>query len=294
MARIMTPNETNVRFSVLDASVRAFPKVGQRLLAQLFLTPRRSRQPHEGSGTVIDRVTIAGQKVSVHATGSGPSIALVHGWGGHSGQFTTLADALKNAGFCVVTFDMPAHGESKGRTTSLADFVEAILAVERAVGPLHAVVGHSLGATACALALARGARVGAAVLVAPMISFDFALDAFQKLLRLSPQARELAAIGAERRTSLCRSEVDLLRTPAPSCPVLLVHDQGDRRTPIGYTHQLATCWPTAQLKLTSGLGHERVLVDPEVLTTVAEFVSAAPRPSGRPLDIALGAAPSLL
>ena len=79
-----------------------------------------------------------------------PVVYLVHGWGGRGTQFATHVQPLVEAGFRVVMFDAPAHGDSDrgphGHLTNGVEFGRALDAVFAKFGPAHAVVAHSLGA----------------------------------------------------------------------------------------------------------------------------------------------------
>ncbi len=88
--------------------------------------------------------------------GSGPTVVLVHGWGSRASRLGALAVALVEAGFRVVAFDAPAHGESTGRFASLPEFARALVDVAEAAGPIHGLVGHSLGGAAVAMAMRQG------------------------------------------------------------------------------------------------------------------------------------------
>jgi pimeloyl-ACP methyl ester carboxylesterase len=71
-------------------------------------------------------------------------------------------------GRSVTVFDMPAHGRSTGRTTTLVEMTDAVTAVARATGTPDAIVGHSLGAAAAILALRDGLPARSAALLAPV------------------------------------------------------------------------------------------------------------------------------
>lgn len=262
--------------------LESVPSLAGPLLSQIFLTPgRRFRRQSKRTkfarplATRIACVNIKGHSIDVFARGKGPVVLLVHGWQSGRERLDPLGEAISASGYTVVTWDMPAHGKSPGRTTSLPQFVEAILTVSKLVGSVHSIVGHSLGATATALALRRGLSVQTAVLVAPMISFDFALDQFQKFLRLSSSLRELTATHTESRVNLRRGEADLLSLPSPSCPVLLIHDEKDERTPLFHSQSLAERWKPEGFMVTKGLGHSRLLADKHVLERVVSFVGEA-------------------
>ena len=110
------------------------------------------RWPFEGASLVLYRPRAA-------AAGM-PVVLLAHGWGGSGLQWSALAEGLLARGLAPVMLDFPAHGRADGWRSNLPQFNRALeyviqrLGVE--CGPLRAVVAHSLGATAAAMACARG------------------------------------------------------------------------------------------------------------------------------------------
>ena len=90
------------------------------------------------------------KKVMLYQYGeSSKKILLVHGWSGRGTQLFKIADKLVKVGYSTISFDAPAHGKSPGKTTIMADFVEAILEIEKQFGPFEAAVGHSLEGSRC-------------------------------------------------------------------------------------------------------------------------------------------------
>lgn len=136
-----------------------------------------------------------GHRVVGEEWGEGPPVYLVHGWGGQRPHLAMFVKPLVEAGYRVVAFDLPSHNESDpgelapGRTTA-TECADAIAAVIETHGPAHAVVAHSLGANATALAAAQGAPVGRLVFFAPMGDFPLYLDLFA--------ARHASAAGSAR------------------------------------------------------------------------------------------------
>jgi len=204
------------------------------------------------------------------------------------GQFAAMQEAFVRAGYCAVSFDMPAHGETKGVTTSLIEFSEVLAQACHLVGPVHAVVGHSLGGTALSLALHSGLNVEAAVIVAPLMSFDFALDEFVKYLGLGQAARERVARSTEAQFGFQRAELDLSRLERPSDNLLLLHDHDDKLTFAHDTARLAQLWSCPFFE-TTGLGHGRILRANEVIERVIRFIDRAPRPQALDLNAQLAA-----
>lgn len=293
---VSSEKSTTVRLSfppaLITAPLRFAPFLQRPVLSRLFFSPLTRRTETASSvGAPIARIRVADKRVIVRARGRGPTVLLVHGWQGSASDLWDIADAVVHAGFTVVTCDMPAHGETEGTTTSVGEFIEAILGIARLVGPLHAVVGHSLGGTATALAVARGLSVQGAVLVSPMVSFDFALDEFARTLNLSPELREVTARAAEERVGFTRADANLATQQVPDVPLLVFHDRNDRRTPYQHSVELTSKWATSTLVTTERLGHRRILGDEYVLGTIAKFVRDLPRSVQNPLDF--GVVPEL-
>ncbi|MGH8447623.1 MAG: alpha/beta hydrolase, partial [Solimonas sp.] len=138
-------------------------------LALQMLTPRRQRRR---GGLCIEearRIVFAcdGERVSVLQVGAGPLVLLVHGWEGAAADFATLLPALLGEGYAVALLDLPAHGDSGGTRATLPAAARALAEFGRRHGPLHGVIGHSLGAAAVGEALKLGLAAEAAVLLAP-------------------------------------------------------------------------------------------------------------------------------
>ena len=59
-----------------------------------------------------------GDEIAVYAWGNGPTILCVHGWGGRATNFAAFIGPMVAAGFRVVAFDAPGHGQSSGTLSS--------------------------------------------------------------------------------------------------------------------------------------------------------------------------------
>jgi pimeloyl-ACP methyl ester carboxylesterase len=54
---------------------------------------------------------------------------------------------------------------------------------------------------------------------------------------------------------------------------LVIHDSNDRFIPHSEAVELAGAWPDGRLITTTGLGHHRILRDPEVIDSAVAFIS---------------------
>ena len=55
-------------------------------------------------------------------------------------------------------------------------------------------------------------------------------------------------------------------------PTLIIHDRDDMSTSVTDGAAIAAAWRGARLHVTTGLGHHRLLRDPDVVTEVVDFV----------------------
>lgn len=206
---------------------------------------------------------------------SGPTVMLVHGWNGHAGQMGAFAAPLVQAGCRVVAFDAPGHGASPGRHTDIYAYTGAIDALAERYGPLQGLVAHSFGAVCAAVSLRVGLVCRRAALVGAPAGYRDLVDGFLGGMGFGPTvqaafyARMFQDYGADAWSRFSLEE-NLAR--AANTRGLVVHDREDRVVPYGHARALCQAWPGARLATSAGLGHHRVLRDPEVVGTVIDFI----------------------
>jgi pimeloyl-ACP methyl ester carboxylesterase len=118
-----------------------------------------------------------------------------------------------------------------------------------------------------------------AVYVAPMVDITSYGEPFVRMLGGGPRIWAKFITRVERRFGLRMSYFDLaamaseLTTPR----LLIVHDRDDHETSWDASRRLASRWPDAQLLTTTGLGHNRILSDPAVVSAAVDFIRSGPR-----------------
>jgi pimeloyl-ACP methyl ester carboxylesterase len=262
-----------VQRALLRTLAAVAPQAAARRVVDLFATPRRGRTaPPPAAPTRF--VDAAGVRLAVYGRGPGAPVLLAHGWEGSAEDLAAIGDALAAAGFRAVAFDMPAHGRSAGRRVTLADMARAVRGVADALGPLAAVVGHSLGATAALLALRDGLDARAAVLIAPPGEPGPYLRAFTRVVGLGPRHDPGVRREIERRVGPFERFDARAAARALAIPGLVLHDVGDRQVPFEDGVAIAEGWPGSELRAVEGLGHRRLLRDEAVVRDVVRFVLA--------------------
>jgi pimeloyl-ACP methyl ester carboxylesterase len=274
---------TTLRFTraAFGAVQRASPDLAARWAARLFCSPPRRPISERMAAWLRDgqrfNVTIGRRRVGAWTWGErGPGVLLVHGWGSRGARFVDLGGALLAAGHRVVTFDAPGQGVSQGRLSSGPEFARAAIAVAAAVGPVSAVVGHSLGGFASALAMHRGLTSRRAVFISPSANVNSYSAQFAALLGVTAPVMSSMRARLARRLDFSWSGMDVPAfAPSMRVPLLVIHDRDDREVRLSDGAAIAQTWPGAELVTTTGLGHHRIVSDAEVIANVVSFLRAS-------------------
>lgn len=257
------------------------PAVAARIARDLwFAVPPRLPATTPPTGGEAFEVESLGAAVRGHVWGAGPTVYLVHGWGGRGSQLGSFVEPLLGEGYRVVMFDAPAHGDSEpgpagpGRTHGV-ELGKALDAVFARFGPAEAVIAHSLGAISTYLTLRFGwMSTRRLVLIAPMGAAEPLFDRLQRALGFGARTRRAFDRLLEEFVGVPMVEFDAVFQAAQVEPVptLVVHDRGDRQTPYADSARLVASLPDARLVTTEGLGHRRILEDPAVVRETLGFL----------------------
>jgi hypothetical protein len=296
---------TTVRTAILKTAVQTGLQLAHRLpggvgtawATKLFTTPRRHPRPARESTVLataepmsLDVVARASgreraMRLAAWRWGRGPTVLLVHGWEGRGAQLGAFVEPLVDAGLSVMAFDAPAHGDSPGERLVLADLAASIRAAETAAGGLHGVVAHSFGAASTTLALARGVDAQRVVYVAPAVLVSRALGHFARLTGVGPRGVDGLARQLTRINGFAPDDVlPELLTPRIDARLLAFHDAADDEVPLEDARRLAAAWPGADLVETTGLGHRRILRDPDVVARAVAFLGEGVATAGPDLS----------
>lgn len=272
------PDSTTVR--VIRSSLRGLamvrPKLAARAATYLFFRtpPRRKPQDHELDAMSWARpflVPYASTELRAWRWGEGPTIALIHGWGGSGGQLASFVRPLVEAGFEVVTIDFPGHGTSPGTRTSIPEMADVVVALHRQLGGLQGIIAHSLGVPASLLALDRGVEVGRIAAVAgparPLRWYEAWVGAVVDRPTFEAERQRM-----ERELGVSMHQLDIPQiAPQRTERLLWVHDRNDKEVPLAAGLQVPEAWQDAEVLVTEGLGHKRILKDDAVVARVVAF-----------------------
>lgn len=257
-------------------------------LVELFCTPPTTSltgfDQKVLSGAKRSVVPFEDQQLSCYSWGEGKTVLLVHGWGSRASHMALLGRSLARAGFRAIGFDAPAHSsvdpDRAKPTSNMFEYCRAIATVLREVAPVHAVVGHSLGAIASVYAPAgiRGdaredARVGRVILVSTPPSVEHVVRAFCRRNGLdTARFRELRA-SLEESFQFSIDAFDLRATLAETDErTLIVHDRDDEEFPYSEAHSLVAARPGIEMFESQGCGHEQILFSRRVHARIVQFL----------------------
>src|SRR5580765_1702417 len=242
---------TNVR---LVASRLLFPDLAGAWAERLFLTPPRAPDAAASALDLIDArsgyIVHKGRHIMTWRWGApdAPAVLLAHGWGGHAAQMRAFVFPLLAAGYRVIAYDQPAHGLSDGRLSGLPDFADVLAEVARHHGNVQAVIAHSLGAPATAIALARGLPAARAVLISPPSDLVGHSRRFARWLAIPERVRRSMQAAIEERFGVRWSDLEIARiAPRLRAEALVIHDRQDSQVPWKQGAALARQWPGARL-----------------------------------------------
>jgi len=287
----MSQNSTNVRFlsGILAGSGKVWPRGAGRLAFELFCTTGARRVPSFTPPPDGVEHFRAGRRGVTSYTwqGGGPTVLLVHGWNGGSGDLASFVGPLRDAGRRVVAIDLPAHGRSPGARLNLPGAVAAVETALRREPSIEAVIAHSFGVVATVLAAGRGAPLPRAVLISGPVSMEPYLQRFEQVLGLAPAVK--AAMRARIRRVLDAGGLETMElaavTPRLAGRALIVHDRSDREVPFMSAQALHRAWPGSELVATEGLGHRKLLSDPAVVERAVRFAVGWEREVAAPAPI---------
>jgi pimeloyl-ACP methyl ester carboxylesterase len=208
------------------------------------------------------------------------TVLVLHGWVSRTEHMRVLIEALRAAGYRVVSLDLPGHGQSSGRRLTLVSAVEALHVVGQWFGPFAAIVGHSFGGSVAVNAVAGSIRgvppldTDRLVLISAPSSMPALFQAFGKHLNLGKRTyRALAGRVQTLAGQPLENYVGSRQLGSVTVPTLVIHAADDREVPVAHAEDHAAAGGHVRLEWANGLGHRRIVTDPGVAARAVAFLS---------------------
>ncbi len=262
------------------------PYLAGKLALRLFMTPpnfgipRRERKFRDQAK--LTHLISRGRKISVRTWGDDnlPTVLLSHGWGGRCTQLQSFITPLVEAGYQVIGFDVPGHGDSEGKFSNMLDVASIISEIAQTQGPFEAIIGHSFGTGTALLSIDKfKVKSKKVILIAYFADVHFITQLFADLFSLrestlsSMKNIALKTLGDNYGISWTWDEISPVHTiQSVSSDLFLIHDEKDTEVPFSQAEKLQQVSPKARVLNTSGLGHRKILMSKKVVKATLDFI----------------------
>ena len=277
-----SPTALRATWIATRAAARWSTRLSGRLAARLWFTPWRlppsARAVAKQEAWLNEarplQLDAGGLQVKGYEAGRGPAVLLVHGWGDSARNMGAFLSPLADAGYRAIAVDLPSHGATSGGQTDAPRIAAAIRGVANRIGPLHAVIAHSMGAHGTMVALRDGLSVERVFLLAPAVRLDSAVAPFAEMFSLPARAVTGLRAEIERRygTNVWSEYAADRLVRDVRIPALILHDPDDHQVPFRDAQTLVRAWPSARLEEVPGVGHIGILRDPQVVARAIAFL----------------------
>lgn len=256
------------------------PPLAYRFFTKLFFTPlkynatEKERKAEKYAHKF--EVHAAGKRIQCYRWGqSDKTVIVVHGWAGRATQFRRFVKPLIKAGYQVIGFDGPAHGQSEGKKTTIVEFEQTLHELYKVVGTPEAIIAHSFGGGAVLFAAKNGLPVKKLINIASPTIGDEIINTYLKAIGGSEKTKNFFKAFIQKKYGEpfdTFTALEIIKHIKQPLELLLVHDEKDYE--VSMEHPLALCraYPSARLLKTSGLGHTRILKDDGVIEEIVTFI----------------------
>lgn len=206
------------------------------------------------------RLPIAGRDIAIYEWGDGPVALLAYGWGYNAGRWRHYVPGLVDAGYRVIAYDIPGHGEARPAYVTLPLNAALIRGLIEHFGTPDLFIGHSFGGASGVLAMSElpvGFRPARAVIMAAFSDARSVFADFTRRLGIWAPVRWRAERSFESLTGRPLAAFDLARASAElgETEVLIIHDPADAVTDFRHARRYQAYWPGNALWAVSGAGH---------------------------------------
>lgn len=248
---------------------------------KIFFTPLKFKTPEKELEAAASakkfQVICDSKKVQCYEWGdeSKPYVLVVHGWAGRATQFRKFVPAFNHASIRIIGFDGPAHGQSEGKRTNIAEFSATINQIGSLKGLPVAIIAHSFGGGASLYAIAHGFPVKKLINIASPAIADRIIKSYLKVIGGSWQtglAFKNYILQKHGKPFEEFTALELIKKVPQDFKFMIVQDEDDKDVELLHANELMRVYPSANLLQTSGLGHNRILKDDKVINRCLSFI----------------------
>ena len=283
---VKSPIKTNWKVEVIKKGLGTLqyisPLKTPEIIWHYFTRPARSRFT-DSQRALIDQARITyssyrGHQLVNYTWGEkGPKVLLGHGWQSKVADFRKMITVLVKQGYVVEGIDMKAHGRSEGKHTALPEFRDILKDYYVRQGPYHAIIGYSMGGLAAALVLSEISSTlhpdHLVLLATPPYAKYFFESTVRQLGYNDAVLNEMCALvekkyGQELDYFNLSDKAHLLQ----KISIQLIYDEHDLMVPFEKAEQMRGLFPNANFVHGKGLGHNKILSYPEIISQVMSHI----------------------
>ncbi len=262
---------------------RFSPEMGMRVAAHIFSKPLKFKLPEKERKALAHCLTKFVAIPEINETimcfewkNKGEKVLLAHGWSGRGTQLYAIAESLHKKGYHVISFDAPAHGKSTGKKTNILQWDAAIKTLNNHYGDIGIYIGHSLGGMAVLKYCEQASNVKKIITIGSGDQMRTIFDNFIMSVGLKPKTSERMKTYFQDKYKININEYDAnYVVRQQQTPTLIIHDENDHDIDVSCAVNIHKQHPNANLMVTKGLGHRRILRDEKVLHKVISFIQAS-------------------
>ncbi len=259
------------------------PTLAARLALAIFARPR-IRARHKYSDEILESARVFeipydNLVLKAYEWGAGKeTVLLVHGWESRGTALRSFVPGLLEAGYRVVTFDGPAHGDSQGKRTDLVHFAGAVKTVINKAGGVKHIITHSFGGATTVFALsylAPDISIDKLVLIAvPARTTQVVSDYLELIAMPRPGRVRFRDMLQNHYNHLTFSAVDVENSLANANvnKVLVVHDRSDTAVTFESAGRIFENHANVSMLVTHGFGHFQLVKQKPVIERVTAFI----------------------
>jgi len=210
---------------------------------------------------------VNGNNIAVYGWGDAERKALlVHGWSSRAGRLARFVQPLLDNHYQVVAVDLPAHGNSDGKSTDIREICQVLLKLQERYGEFELLIAHSFGATCAAYSVNNGLKTKVLAAVSMPGDFEKLVYKYQELIGLPEHQSARLIENIKAHFGLDKEQSIQYFSAVPNLmkcgvPIVVVHDKHDKIVPFQEGLELSKIIPGADFLQTENLGHTRILSD---------------------------------
>lgn len=208
-----------------------------------------------------------------------PYVVLGHGFMMNAASMLGFVKPLLQAGFSVVVWDQPGHGESDGESTFVHTWAEAFATIGQSYAPLAGIIGFSLSGTTALKALAENPSFKCPQIVCINSPRQVNTVMVGYLLKhgCSPDLLPAMHVAAAFRGWYLPAEETCFMAAGRGLPQTRCHfvqDQNDAVASAAEAKYWASTVHNATLEWTSGLQHQGILGRDQHIARIVSYLDS--------------------